>query len=319
MEYILIFIGLFLMELIYFKIADRFNIIDKPNLRSSHTQITLRGGGVIFYLALLLYSIVYNFPYPYFLIGCTAIAAISFLDDVFTLSNKIRIAIHAFAIVALFFEVQIFQLPLVWIPISFILGIGIFNAYNFMDGINGITASYSLAVLALLGYCQQLFPFIEDNVLLYLGISVMVFAFFNFRNKAKTFAGDVGSMTMAYALVFALALLIIKTKNPVFIMFLSVYGIDTMLTILERIKRKENIFEAHRLHLYQLLANEAKGNRLAIALAYSIIQVLVGLVVIAFADQGIATQIAISVSILGVLILVYCILKRYIKRKFMLE
>lgn len=319
MEYILIFIGLFLMELIYFKIADWFNIIDKPNLRSSHTQITLRGGGVIFYLALLLYSIVYNFPYPYFLIGCTAIAAISFLDDVFTLSNKIRIAIHAFAIVALFFEVQIFQLPLVWIPISFILGIGIFNAYNFMDGINGITASYSLAVLALLGYCQQLFPFIEDNVLLYLGISVMVFAFFNFRNKAKTFAGDVGSMTMAYALVFALALLIIKTKNPVFIMFLSVYGIDTMLTILERIKRKENIFEAHRLHLYQLLANEAKGNRLAIALAYSIIQVLVGLVVIAFADQGIATQIAISVSILGVLILVYCILKRYIKRKFMLE
>lgn len=319
MEYILIFIGLLMVELIYFKVADRYNIIDKPNLRSSHSQITLRGGGIIFYFALLLYSIIYNVPYPYFLIGCTAIAAISFLDDVFTLSNKIRIAIHALAIVALFFEVQITLLPIVWIPVSFILGIGIFNAYNFMDGINGITASYSVSVLALLWYCQQLFPFIDDNLLLYLGISVLVFALFNFRNKAKTFAGDVGSMTMAYALVFALAMLIIKTKNLVFIMFLSVYGIDTMLTIIERIKRKENIFEAHRSHLYQLLANEAKGNRLVIALVYTVVQLLIGVVIITFSDQEISTQLAISVFILIVLVIVYSVLKKYIKRKYKIK
>ena len=55
MQYLLITLVLFLLELLYFKIADRYNIVDKPNHRSAHTEITLRGGGIIFWFAALLY------------------------------------------------------------------------------------------------------------------------------------------------------------------------------------------------------------------------------------------------------------------------
>lgn len=78
MQYLLIIISLFILELIYFKIADRFNIIDKPNERSSHTQITLRGGGIIFYFGALLFFIISDFQYPYFILGLTLMALISF-------------------------------------------------------------------------------------------------------------------------------------------------------------------------------------------------------------------------------------------------
>jgi UDP-N-acetylmuramyl pentapeptide phosphotransferase/UDP-N-acetylglucosamine-1-phosphate transferase len=66
MIYILVFIGLFFLELLYFKVANYFNIIDKPNERSSHSSITLRGGGIIFYFGALIYFIYSGFQYPWF-------------------------------------------------------------------------------------------------------------------------------------------------------------------------------------------------------------------------------------------------------------
>src|SRR5690606_35642864 len=146
----IVFFVLFVVELLYFRIADRFNIIDKPNERSSHTAVTLRGGGVIFYIAALLYFILSGFPYPWFFLGLTLMAVVSFIDDIVTLSNKIRLFIHFASVLLMAYQLDVFEMPWYYLLVTFVVVVGVINAYNFMDGINGITACYSLSVGGLL-------------------------------------------------------------------------------------------------------------------------------------------------------------------------
>ena len=79
--YGIIFVILIALELVYFKIADTFNIIDKPNERSSHSTIVLRGGGIIFLFSLWIWSVFLSFPYIWFLLAVTLVAGVSFIDD----------------------------------------------------------------------------------------------------------------------------------------------------------------------------------------------------------------------------------------------
>lgn len=316
MIYILVFIILFILELLYFKIADRFNIIDKPNERSSHTAITLRGGGVIFYLGTLLYFFLSGFAYPWFFLGLTMMTVVSFLDDIFTLSNKIRLLVHFASVLLMAYQLDVFMMPWYYLLITFIVVVGVINAYNFMDGINGITACYSLAVGGLLMLVNKELNFIAQDLLAYSMLGVLVFGFFNFRTKAKCFAGDVGSVAIAYILLFALGALILSTGKLIYFLFLTVYGIDAVWTIIRRLYLKENIFEAHRSHLYQFLGNEAGVNKLFISFAYGVLQFLIGMVVIHFADKDSTTQWIFALTLLGVLSMVYLMLKTWILRKF---
>ncbi|MVX35987.1 MraY family glycosyltransferase [Myroides sp. LoEW2-1] len=316
MEYIIVLAILFIAELVYFKVADKYNIIDKPNERSSHTQITLRGGGVVFYFGALAYFVYSGFEYPYFIIGLTAITLISFLDDIFTLSNKIRLLIHLLSVLLMFYQWNLFELSWLWILPALVGVIGTINAYNFMDGINGITAWYSIVVLGLLALVNHSVGFIAMDLIIFALLGAVVFAFFNFRNKAKAFAGDVGSVSMAFIVVFLLGQLIITTGNFVYILFLSVYGIDTVWTIIRRALNKENIFQAHRTHLYQYLANEAKVNKLFVSFGYGVLQFVIGYGVIDMTDQDGMTQIVFAVSLLVVMSVVYLVLKRRIVDRF---
>lgn len=316
MTYIIVFIVLIILELLYFKIADRFNIIDKPNERSSHSTITLRGGGIIFYFGALIFFILSGFQYPWFFLGLTLMTAVSFLDDVFTLSNKIRLLIHFNSVLLMTYQLDLFNMPWYYLLITFVIVVGVINAYNFMDGINGITACYSLAVGVLLMIVNDKIHFIEQDLLIYSLMGVLVFAFFNFRTKAKCFAGDVGAVAIAFILLFALGALIIKTGNIIYILFLSIYGIDAVWTIVRRLLKKENIFEAHRSHLYQFLGNEANVNKLVISFSYGLIQLVIGLLVIQFSDQNVTAQISFSVSLLIGLSVIYLILKTYIIKTY---
>lgn len=316
MTYIILFIVLIILELLYFKLADRFNIIDKPNERSSHSTVTLRGGGIIFYFGALIFFILSGFLYPWFFLGLTLMTAVSFLDDVFTLSNKIRLLIHFSSVLLMTYQLDLFNMPWYYLLITFIIVVGVINAYNFMDGINGITACYSLSVGVLLMIVNDKLNFIEQDLLIYTLMGVLVFTFFNFRTKAKCFAGDVGAVAIAFILLFALGALIIKTDNVIYILFLSVYGIDAVWTIVRRLIKKENIFEAHRSHLYQFLGNEAKVNKLVISFSYGLIQLLIGLLVIQFSDQNTTAQIIFAVSLLIGLSAIYLILKTYIINKY---
>jgi len=315
-HYFFIAVTLFTAMLLYFRIADRFNIIDKPNQRSSHTQITIRGGGIVFYLGALIWFVWSGFTSPWFFAGLTAITVVSFLDDAFTLSNRSRISVHLISVLMMIYELGIFELPWFILPIALILIIGTINAYNFMDGINGITAMYSFAVLLSLWMVNQQITFIDDRLLYCTAIANGVFAFFNFRQLAKCFAGDVGSVSMCFILLFAVLGLILVTGNPIYMLFFAVYGVDSVLTIVHRLMKRENIFEAHRSHLYQYLANEAKGNRLVISTTYGLLQALIGWGVIWVANLDVSAQIAFAVLVLGLLGGTYIVLKAYLYRRF---
>ncbi|OPB92344.1 MraY family glycosyltransferase [Elizabethkingia occulta] len=315
MQYLLIIISLFILELIYFKIADRFNIIDKPNERSSHTQITLRGGGIIFYFGALLFFIISDFQYPYFILGLTLMALISFLDDIFTLSNKIRLLIHLVSVILMFMQIGLFSYAWFIPLIALVLTIGIINAYNFMDGINGITACYSLVVLILLAIVNQRIDFIDGNLIYYSIIATLVFGFFNFRQKAKCFAGDVGSVSIAFIIVFLLGQLIRKTGNIIYLLFLTVYGLDAIWTIIRRLNKRENIFKAHRSHLYQYLANENKTNKLIVSGIYGLIQLFIGGIVIWGTSLSVSAQLILSGSIIGFGSIVYFGIKQKLIKK----
>lgn len=276
---------LVILELFYFQIANHFNIIDKPNLRSSHTHITLRGGGIIFLLGIWLYSIFYGFQYPWLLAGLTAIAGISFVDDVRSVPNRVRLLIHFAAMLLLFQEFGILNPGSWWmILLGLILCVGIINAYNFMDGINGITGGYSLAVLLPLYYLNRSLGFVDPNFLLVALCSVLVFNFYNFRTRARCFAGDVGSVGIAFIILFALGRLILQTGDFSYLLFLMVYGVDSVLTIAHRILLHENIGEAHRKHVYQLMANELRIPHVVVSLVYMGTQLLLsfGLILLPF-------------------------------------
>lgn len=276
-----LFLTLFILELIYFKLADRFNIIDKPNERSSHSSLTLRGGGIIFPIAALLFFLLFQFQFPYFLMGLLAISLISFLDDIHTLNNKLRIGVHLFAVLFLFLQWQLFTFPWYVCIAAAVVVIGIINAYNFMDGINGITGAYSLITIATLYYINKyILAFTSSDLLIVMGLSLIVFNFFNFRKKAKCFAGDVGSVSIAFLLTFLMGQLILQTSNLSYILLFLIYGLDTVTTIFFRILRRENIFEAHRFHFYQYLANELKWAHIPVSTLYALIQFAINVLVV---------------------------------------
>ncbi|WP_430615326.1 MraY family glycosyltransferase [Flavobacterium sp. JP2137] len=316
MQYLIVAILLFVVELLYFKIANKFNIIDKPNERSSHTQVTLRGGGIVFYFGVLIYFLYSGFEYPWFFLGLTLMTVISFLDDVFTLSNKVRLLIHLVSVLLMFQQWDLFDLSMIWVFLSLVVTIGTINAYNFMDGINGITALYSLAVLGLLALVNLEVHFVDSALIYYTMVAAGVFAFFNCRVKAKCFAGDVGSVSMAFIVIFLLGMLLMKTENFIYILFLAVYGMDTVWTIVRRTLKRENIFKAHRSHLYQFLSNEAGQNKLIVAATYAVLQFALGYAVIVFSTRDAVFQIIFSSALLLGLSLVYLFLKQYIINKY---
>ena len=303
MFYLIIFAILFIAELLYFRIADRFNIIDKPNERSSHNYITIRGGGVIYWVAALLY-LVFNFSTDgvLFFVGVSLIAGVSFWDDVQNLGQRVRLLFHLLAMSCAFYLAGVFGgFPWWAIVIGYIVFIGIVNAYNFMDGINGITGLYSLAVLGSLQYVNLTYgSFVNADLIWFPMIASVVFLFFNFRGRAKCFAGDVGSVAIAFWIVTLLLLLIIKTSNLIWLGFLIVYGVDAVMTILHRIYLKQNIMEAHRLHFYQILANERKVPHRVVSLIYFVLQLVCSaLIVLLYPVYGWWVFVALLVVLMG--------------------
>lgn len=273
MLYAIIFILLLLLELVYFRVARRLNIVDLPDHRSSHTTATLRGGGILFLFGAWLYAAFFGIGYGWFLLGLTIIGVVSFIDDLHPQSISLRLVVQVIAVVMMFYQFGILS-PADWwiILIALTVCVGIVNAFNFMDGINGITGSYSLAVVAPLIYLNIRDEFMPMSFLYVTALSLIVFCLFNFRKRAVCFVGDVGSISIAYILLFALGLLMLHTGDYSYIVFIAVYGVDSGLTIVHRIMLNENIGQPHRKHAYQLMANELKINHLCISIAYTVLQ-----------------------------------------------
>ena len=304
MYYIIILVLLFVAELFYFRVADKCNIIDKPNERSSHSRITLRGGGIIFYFGALAYFLSNHWEYPWFMLALTLITFISFVDDIRSTSQGLRLVFHFTAMALMFYQWGLFSLSWWWIIIALIICTGIINAYNFMDGINGITGGYSLVILGALAYINtEITQFVEPSLIYTVLCSVLVFCFFNFRKKAKCFAGDVGSVSIAFILLFLIGKLIIKTEDFSWIILLSVYGVDSVLTIIHRLMLHENIGLPHRKHMYQLMANELKIPHVGVSLIYMGAQALVILGYFCFVRYGYWYLLGIIVLLSGIYVL----------------
>ena len=290
---------LLIAELVYFKIADHFNIIDKPNERSSHTTIVLRGGGIIFSLSMIAWAVLELVQgvqgvqvvqeYLPFLCGLVLICGISFWDDVHSLPDSVRMGVQILSILLMFWSVGLYTAFDSWVWMVVVAAIALFfcvgatNIINFMDGINGITAGYALAMLVPLLLVSsskfQVSGYIEPSYLVVAIIGVLVFSIFNFRpkGKAKCFAGDVGSIGIAFIILFALGRLMLATKDVTWIVLFLVYGIDGSLTIFHRIMLHENLGQAHRKHAYQLMANELKMSHVTVSCIYMVLQLVISL------------------------------------------
>lgn len=278
--YIIIAALLLVLELVYFRIADRFNIVDRPNERSSHNSIVIRGGGIIFLLAAWIWSAFFGFNYPWFLAGLTIVCGISLWDDIHSLPDSVRLIAQFIAMFMMFADLGMINLENWWmIAPALIVCVGIINAYNFMDGINGITSGYSLTVLLPLIILNHSIHFIEMSYLIVAAIACVVFSYFNFRpkGKAKCFAGDVGSIGIAFIVLLPLGKLILQTGDLTYILLLVVYGVDTILTICHRIMLHENLGQAHRKHAFQIMANELKIPHEVVSLGYMILQLIISL------------------------------------------
>ena len=318
-EYGIIAVLLLAAELIYFRIADKCNIIDKPNERSSHTKIVLRGGGIIFTIGLWIWSAFFGFQYPWLLAGVTLAAGISFVDDIHSLPDSVRLVVQFTAMFLVFQEMGLLHWDMWWIvPIALIVAVGGTNIFNFMDGINGITAGYSLAILVPLLLANRSLDklgmteaFVEESYLIVAIIGVLVFSLFNFRprGKAKCFAGDVGSIGMALILVFAVGRLMLATGDVTWVVLFLVYGVDGMMTIFHRIMLHEHLGEAHRKHAYQLMANELKMSHVVVSLIYTGLQLAVSLGFIYLCPNKILAHWIYAVAAGAVLAIAYVLFK----------
>lgn len=313
--YIIIFILLLIAELLYFRIADKCNIIDKPNERSSHSTIVLRGGGIIFLIGVWIWSAFFGFQYPWFLVGLTLVAGISFVDDVHSLPDSVRLVAQFAAAAMAFYQLGILHWSMWWIILlALVVYVGATNVINFMDGINGITAGYSLVVLIPLALVNLTDTFVAQSLIVSTILASLVFCVFNFRpkGKAKCFAGDVGSIGIAFIMLFLLGHLIIRTGDITWLIFLLVYGVDGCLTIAHRIMLHENLGEAHRKHAYQIMANELKIGHVKVALLYMVIQLIISLGFIYFCPNTMLAHWLYLIGAFVVLAIVYILfMKKY--------
>jgi|SRR5690554_1318585 len=312
---IYITIALIFFSYAYIKIAEYFNIVDKPNHRSSHTQSTIRGGGILFLIALLIFYVLSDFQYTYFILGTTVIAVVSFIDDIISLSSRLRLLFQFIAVGLCLYELGfVFSDALILFPLI-ILCVAFINIYNFMDGINGITGLYSIIVLLGLHSINIDAEAINSNLIIYTVLSLLIFGFYNFRKKARFFAGDIGSITLGMIITFIGLSILIQTKSPLIVFMVVVYGLDGLYTIIYRIIIKEKLTEPHRYHIYQKLVDIFKYSHLKVSFIYVIIQLLVNIIIYYCYEMDLLLQYSIATILLVTLSIAYLFFFKLAKAK----
>ncbi|WP_111672160.1 MraY family glycosyltransferase [Algoriphagus litoralis] len=311
---LIVFLVLLLIGLIYHRLAMKFGIVDKPNHRSSHTFSTVRGGGILFPLAVIFWWLIFDFQHTWMVLGLIWVSAISMLDDMYTLSRKLRFGVQFLALSMAFYDLGVFeQINIFALPVLYFISLGIINAINFMDGINGISGLYFLVFFGTMLAIQVYLPVFEDSLIRYIILSILAFLFFNLRKKALMFAGDIGSISLAYLTIYFLLNWYLIEQNWTIILILGVYGVEVSVTMVERLLRKENLLQPHRTHLYQLIVNELKVNHVTLAIIYAIAQAAINLFLFIIPQKapGALTASLVLVSLL----LIYLAIKIPLRKK----
>jgi UDP-N-acetylmuramyl pentapeptide phosphotransferase/UDP-N-acetylglucosamine-1-phosphate transferase len=177
-----------------------------------------------------------------------------------------------------------------------------------MDGINGMTAWYSLVCVGTLWFWQrELHMSTTDSFLPFTFIGLLVFSYANARRRAVCFAGDVGSVSIGFIILLPLIQIIISTQTYLPILLLAVYGVDSSLTILHRLYRRQNVFQAHRQHLFQLLVHKLNWPHLRVSALYALVQLAVNGLVIHTIDWPVCSQWMFASGVLAALTTLYVI------------
>jgi Fuc2NAc and GlcNAc transferase len=255
--------------------------MDIPNDRSSHTVATPRGGGIAIIISFFI-GIIYLYFMDeisqklfFLLLTSLPIVIVSLVDDIMTLSSKIRFLVQLFcAIIALFIiggvnsiDFILFEINGWWINIIAVISIiWITNLYNFLDGIDGYAGSQ--AVIAGIGS----YLILNNTVGLLLAICSLGFLFFNWP-KASIFMGDVGSATLGF--IFAVLCFYDTSNGNIFVwlILLSLFWFDATLTLIRRYKNKEKITQAHKKHAYQRLVQSGLSHK-QVTLGFIVINIL---------------------------------------------
>ena len=282
-QYIFIAILLLIIEILYIPIARRYRIGNEVTPRSSHNEFQINGGGIIFYMSAILFYTMQNLILPptfnLMILGASVLAVISFYDDIINSAPWFRLLIHVIVISITFSTIYLNGNYDIYL-LLLICGVGFINAFNFMDGINGMLVGYTLVTLATIYYnLAKIIPLSTGlmSFIVILFIATVIFGIFNFRKKALCFSGDVGSIVMGFFILYLMVELILLTSNASVIIFLIVYAVDSVFTIFQRLFAGENIFTPHRLHLYQILANQYNIPHYKVAIYYSVIQLLINI------------------------------------------
>lgn len=317
MNYILFLVVCVICFYLYIILAEKLNIIDKPNERSSHKSIVIRGLGGVFPVLILFGYQMFDLENYYLLISLFISGIVGFLDDLYSLKRSIRLLSYLVAtilcIAGLYLNFTLSNIPILLIIV--VLFLGTVNAYNFMDGINGMTIFYSLTFFLTVVILKELI-FLEfiSNDLLYLFIILMISSsIFNVRKKALAFLGDAGSITLGFVICFFVLSIIISTNNINWIVLLAVYGVDSVGTIIFRLYRRENIFNAHRLHIYQILANEKQYGHLKVSIIYAVLQGIINSILIYLTNIKLDSTIYILGVFLTLTTLYFFLRKFYMK------
>lgn len=313
--YVLITILLVGVQTGYLRLARHLGIVDRPNERSSHTDpTTIRSGGVLFFVAELGAFVYRSFANPYFFAGLTIVAVVSFLDDLSPVSRRYRLGAQIVGVALLLYETG-WVTDEIWIVAGLlVVGVGILNAYNFMDGINGMTAWYSLVCVGTL-WCwqEQLRLPLADVYLPVAFIALLIFSGVNARRRAVCFAGDVGSVSMAFIILLPLIQLIISTRTYLPVLLLAVYGVDSVLTILHRLYHRQNIFRAHRQHLFQFVVHRLNWPHLRVSALYALVQGVINLLVMNGVRWDSRFQWILAGGVLATLTTLYIMVKRRLR------
>ena len=275
--YLLVFLLLWVAEIVYIRIARKRNILDIPNVRSSHHDGTVRGGGVVFYVTCLLFFILNRGVWPWFMLGMTLITVISFIDDLHSVKPGIRLLVQMLGLFLVLFQFSVFNLVGWKSFIAVFASICILNVYNFMDGINGMTGLYTLLTLLTLTYINTFVVwFIPQDIITFVLLADVVFLFFNFRRHARCFAGDVGAICLGVITVYFFGRLLQYSGAEIsYMTFLVVYGMDAGFTVLRRLWLKQPVLLPHRVFIFHLLANEGGQPHLRVSIIYAALQLLI--------------------------------------------
>lgn len=321
--------GCSLGAFVFMRIAHRFGFHDHPNGRSSHRQPTVTGMGIILVLAFIIYLVFQPTKLSgSFVLGFFLLTIISFIDDLYFLKHSFRLFFQIFSV-----AIMVYQLPfestgaerIALGLAAIVFGVGVLNAYNFMDGINGMLTLHCLLVLGCMIYLNETLTdkqghhirFADTHFLLSIIIPMAIFGFFNIRIRALAFIGDVGSIGVAFMILYLMYHLLLVSGNYTYLLLFSIFGADAGLTVCYKLILRENIFVPHRDFIFKKLVHLAKQPHLKVSVYYFLAQLLINVCIIFLFPQApkLSTQLSILFIVVVGLVAGYIYLQHILSRR----